>query len=283
MVLKKIVKRITIGILLFILPFSLILAVDGGYYYNITSRETIDKLIDDVVNEGFKNQIGPYQSVCNQYIGRNCTSLEETVKAACGLSNKFRENVTQQLVSLCKRLNMTCENLIDAQSKLCNVSSDLCNQVTNAINQVEQAEYVCIQLNETKNNIEKQKNAIYNKPIFHGLSLSGINKKLKNASLIGWIVSVIIVILVFVISRSLFTTAKSVFYTVATIGVVLLIPKFGEGYVDSLLPSSLPVQTINNFINSILVHEFNLGKILLVVGMVGLVATYAINFAWKKR
>ena len=283
MALKKIVKRITIGILLFILPFSLIFAVDGGYYYNITSRETIDKLVDDVVNEEFKNQIGPYQSVCNQYIGRNCTSLKETVKAACDLSNKFRENVTQQAVSLCNQLNMTCENLIDAQEKLCNLNSDLCNQVTSAINQAEQAEYACIQLNETKNNIEKQKNVVYNKPIFHGLSLSDINKKLKNATLIGWIASVIIVIIVFVISRSLFMTVKSLFYVITTIGVVLLLPKFGEGYINSLLPSGLPIETVNNFINSFFTHEFNLGKILLIIGVVGLVATYAINFAWKKR
>ncbi len=285
---SSILSKILIGILGIILPFALIFAVDGNYYSSVTSQETISTLIDSVVQEQFQNEVAQYQTECIQYLGRNCTNLQETTEMVCNISSTIERNLTTQAINACNMLNMTCVDLDDAINKICGFGlKDACNALTDAKSKINQAKNVCMQLKQVGESISAQKKAIYNQKILSGFSLSDIHNVSSKLWKFSIVALLVIIGLIYLVSKSVPTTLKMLSSSSIFTGVVFIIPYFLketiQGFVLQSVPANAPgINTALDFINEILRHEMNVGIVLLVFGVIGWLIVTVISKKYSK-
>lgn len=284
----KIVKRVALFIVSLLLPITLIFSIDGNYYFNLTSKETLFYLFDSTIQQQLETQIEEYQRICVARIGKRCSTLNETIETICGLSKEIEENVTSQILSICSSINLTCTNISDAVEKICNTDlTDICSQVIQAQTQISNIKGACISLMNVGETLETQKREIYYRPIMGKLSLAKLHESLKYSSIIGIILSAFLIFITFFATRSFILTLKYIFYAFIVAGIALWMPKLAQHTIFSRMGESISnalnsLPPILEFVTSILEHEALIGKTLLLIGIPGLLFVFILSYFRKK-
>jgi len=343
--------KIIMGIAMFFMPIGLILAMQGNYFYTITSQDTINNLIDQVSEEYYTVE---YKWLCLDYLNTSYHSLiyvnnlicqklgqndelclwtkskideikeqietyqpPKTYKELClclkkccstfnditnflisdntinkiiendpewrNLTKKQKEIVFQELkeefsktkspemqISLIYS-NVTCSSLVETLNESSNIA---CQEF--GLNSE-----ICLQTTTLSQQIEAQKNELYNKEVFNGISLSKMNSMFAIALPIGVIIFVVSVILVYIASRSFVTLSNSVFVTILSTGILFLILwYFGNMMLGNMIPSEIAEHmpnALNSFIREIFQFEYLNGLVLSIIGAVGFAITMAVK------
>ena len=276
--------KIIMGIAMFFMPIGLILAMQGNYFYTITSRDTVNALIDNVIEEQFQSQMGQYQELCRAYLNKGCSNISEVKTLVCKKNNELKEQYINKSNELCSYFNATCHTIEDVVDIVCSrfgTDSDACLQSETAKQRFDQIDNMCTQLGSLDSKIEAQKNELYNKEVFNGISLSKMNSVFAIALPIGVIIFVVSVVLVYIASRSFVTLSNSVFVTILSTGILFLILwYFGNTMLGNIIPAEIAEHmpnALNSFIREIFQFEYLNGLVLSVIGAVGFAITMAVK------
>lgn len=268
-----IIGKIIIACCLVLMPVGLLLAVQGNYFYSITSKSSFDNLVDSVVEDMYQTQAEQYQELCQQYLNTTCPSMNETVNLICQKSIELKDQADQQSKEFCNSLNITCSTITEAKDKACQQfgsDSELCTQLSSAEQQIRQADEICLQLKSAQQQIENQKQELYYKPLVEDISLSKINTMFYSSVQTGIIIFILTCIIIFLVSRSFTTLFKSIAVTVLTTGLVCIaIWYFGRMAIEKMMPAGLTLPAAaQEFIQGIFQFEYSSGLMLTIAGLV---------------
>ncbi|MEM7827039.1 MAG: hypothetical protein QXQ40_02335 [Candidatus Aenigmatarchaeota archaeon] len=263
----NIIRKLLTILALFFMPLGLMLAIQGNYFYNITSKEAFDKLADNIISESIQKE---HQSICFS-LNISCASIKDIVNGICEKSNRARRDFENALVDTAKYLNSSINETFDIA---CNQSAELCNQLSLAKEQVESMENLCAETKKYKQEIEKQRDELYYKPVFRDISLNSINAMLSSAFLKGIAIFIASIVIIYISSRSLFTLLKSVFAVSMMTGLTCLSAwYFGPMLIKDKITMEMPV-VLKDFIQGIFEFEYSIGVAMLLVGILGFIAVF---------
>ncbi len=278
----SIISKIVIFIALMLMPIGLILAVQGSYFQNLTSKDYVSGLLDSAVNEIYQQQSAEFKPYC-QLNNISCNTLDEAANSVCSKTSEMRISADNAAKAACSNAGMTCSNVETARSSFCQAfgqNDTSCSQMNAVVEQVSAAESACTQLRDFQNQIKQQKDSAYNQDM-GGFSLAGINALLANAMLAGIVIVVLSIVMVYIASRKISTVLNSIAFTVLATGIcVLLLGYFGYSLVTSALPAeiagNLP-KALDSFLKGVFDFEFSSGIYMTVAGIALFIAVFVLK------
>ncbi|MEM5813492.1 MAG: hypothetical protein QXU71_03985 [Candidatus Aenigmatarchaeota archaeon] len=275
---KNILKRILLAIILllgfFTFHIGLILAMQGEYFYKITSREKFNELTDKIIIEMIEKR-DDFKEICKS-LNISCNSFEEIVEKTCEKSNEIRKEYENLIKNITRNDNLTDE---DAIRLICSHNKDACNQISIARDYVNQIENLCSELKKSKEDVEREKEKIYEKNLIDNISLKKVNESLKDSFYYGIILISTGVLLIYLATRSFQKLFKNVFKITLITGIIcLLIWFFGTELLIKFLSEKIESMALKNFISEIFEFEKNSGILLSLVGIFGFLSVYVISF-----
>lgn len=280
-------RKILIFIATLIMPLGLFLAIQGGYFYQLTSPESADILVDSFVNNLFLSKSTEFGQACDA-LNLSCLSLDSTISSICMKSEEIRQSADSEALQLCAEGGFSCKSLENARDIFCETygeSEQICKDFNTNVNSVQSIEKICSDIKGFKNQIEEEKKNAYEtefKTGVGGISLSKLHAGLANSIWIGLAIILITIAIVYIGSGNWFTVLNTIIYTVLSTGVVILMMGvFGYQVVNSLVPSlsntDFP-EVARNMIQGIFDFEFDTGLKLTIAGA----SAFIIMFIIKK-
>ena len=283
-----ILQKIAIFIAAMMMPVGLFLAIQGGYFYDLTSREKTDALVESYVNSAFLSQSSQFVEICQAW-QIQCLSIDSTISSICAKSREIRQEADAMANDVCAQFDTTCDRIEKARDVACtSVDGEYaCRQLEVNVGVVENAEQICNDTMSYREEIEKAKETAYNQEV-NGISLSKLHDNLKNSLFLGAGIILLSVGIVYAASRNWFTVLNTVIYTILSTGlIIMLVGVFGYQIVNNLVPSlsnqEFP-EAAKVMIKGIFDFEFNTGVVLSVIGAGALLALVALQkFYFKER
>lgn len=272
---KEILKRILLVIILAVGSFTfhigLILIAQGEYFYKITSKEKFDELADRMIIE-MMNKREEFKEICKS-LDIFCNSFDEIVNQTCKKSEEIKEQYENLIKEIVKNSNLNEE---DAIRIICSRDKDACNQIYLAKQYLKQLETLCHELKKSKEDIEIEKEKIYEKELVNNISLRKFNESLKNSFAIGILMISIGVILIYLSKRSFQKLLDNVFKIMFFTGLVCLLIWFvGSEIATRFLIERIESNTLKNFLLEIFEFEKNSGILISFLGALGLLLVYS--------
>lgn len=285
--LNAVISKILIFIAMFIMPMGILLSIQGGYFYNLTTKESIGKMIDSTVAEIFQNQAKDLKPYCQTY-NISCDSLNETANSVCQKTQDMRVSSDNAAASLCSNMGLSCSETETAKNAICQKfgESDIrCVQMSEVAMQLSEAENSCTQMREMQNQIEISKENAYSQKIAP-FSISEINSLFANALFTGIVIFIISLLMLYFVSGSIYTVLKSIAFTLISTGAVTaFFGYFGYQFVIGQVLSQIPSEVVTSMpksldfiIKGIFDYEFFSGIAMIIVGIV-----LAISYLYLKK
>lgn len=284
----KLAAKIIIFLAMLLMPVGLFLAIQGGFFYQLTSRESTDELVESYVNSVFFSQSSQFTEICEAW-EISCLSIDSTISAICAKSREIRQQADSTANDICMEFDATCSTIEKARDIAC-TSIDgeyACQRLEMEVQMVQNAEQICNDTSGYRAEIENAKKMAYEQSV-NGVSLASLHKNLESSLITGIAIIFISIILVYATSRNWFTVVNSVIYTVLSTGIIiLLVGLFGYQIVNNLVPSlanqEFP-QPAKEIIKGIFDYELNTGIMLTAIGAVSLITLILLQkFYFKER
>jgi hypothetical protein len=282
-------QKFVIFIAMLLMPLGLFMMIQGGYFYNITSRENTDILVESYLNSMFASQSGEFGELCTAW-NISCVSVDSTISAICAKTQELRQQADASVAGLCEEFGTSCRSLENARDVICENmgnDNDVCGQLNTNVESVQSAEKICNDVKGFRTQIDDMKKTAYEQE-FSGVSLAKMHSGLSNSVIIGIIIFLICTAAIYIASGNLFTVVNSLIYTVLSTGVIImLMGMFGYQVVNSMVPSLSTAEfpeVAKNMIKGIFDFEFNTGLILTIIGSACLLTLFLLQkYYFKER
>jgi hypothetical protein len=255
---------------------------ESNFVNEITSKQNIDRIIDDIINEQYAENMRELSTVCKEYLNTSCSTLDESINVMCNYSSQIERETLDQIRTLCDKINENCNTIDEGETKLCSLygeNSDVCRIIKQQKEYISGLKNICMQLNDIKNKLNEEKSKIYNTEIIPGVSIKKINLLSTNLFNIGLLSLLIGFLMIYLSKGNILSSLKVVFsLTIVTGLLYIFIGEYGDKLVFSSLPENinLPI-TLSNYINEILLHQTSIGINLLIIGIIGFSFVYIVS------
>ena len=272
---------VALGTIVFSL--GLIAVSEGEFIAEMTSKQTIDKMVDEIINEQYAENAQEISRMCREYLNTTCDTLDESINAVCNYASRLEKETLEQIEAACKAINEECGSIDEGEAKICAAygeESDACRIVRQSKEYLLGAKNTCAQLTEARNQLSKEKERIYSAEIIPGVSIKRLHVLSDSFFSAGLLSLAAGCLLIYLSKRNIASSLKVVFYVTLVTGVFYFFTGEygGKAVLSSLFPRAeeLP-NALQGYVNEMLAHQTSTGINLIALGAVGLVFAYALG------